>query len=57
MPPEKIKEYWIVVDNSTGKALYGLKDKTLIFNSKYEADNFGKQMCKTVIATFFKRLI
>lgn len=43
-PQEEIKECWIVIDNSTNKALYGLYGKTLTFNSKEEADNFGKQI-------------
>ena len=44
-PQEEIKEKWIVIDNFSNKALYGLKGKTLTFNSKDEADNFGKQLC------------
>lgn len=36
---------FIVIDSNTSKALYGLKSKTLTFNSKEEADNFGKQIC------------
>jgi hypothetical protein len=44
-PQEEINNYWIVLDNSTNKALYGLMGKTLTFNSKDEADNFGKQIC------------
>jgi hypothetical protein len=42
----EIKETWIVIDNSTNKALYGLMGKTLIFKTKDEADNFGRQICK-----------
>lgn len=53
-PQEEIKEHWIVIDNSTNKALYGLAGKTLTFNSKSEADNFGKQICNSFISVSIK---
>jgi len=51
---EETTVYWIVVDNNTNKALYGLMSKTLKFNSKDEADNFGKQICNSFISVAIK---
>lgn len=53
-PQEEIKEHWIVIDNSTDKALYGLYGKTLTFNSKAEADNFGEQICLSFTSVSIK---
>lgn len=49
-----MNSYWIVIDNRTTKALYGLEGKTLTFNSKEEADNFGKQICLSFISVEIK---
>jgi hypothetical protein len=42
-----METFWIVVDMSTQKALYGLNGKTLKFLSELEAENFGKQICNS----------
>lgn len=49
-----MKNYWIVIDNTTNRVLYGLEGKTLTFNSKEEADNFGKQVCLSFISVGIK---